>query len=63
MELPTNNLADYDSQLRHFVRTSEFADDLEEYMDDADFANAGDDWDQETQGILDSEEDEDDIDI
>ena len=56
-------MADYGSQLRNFVRTSEFADDLEEYMDDADFANAGDEWDQETQGILDSEEDEDDIDI
>ena len=42
-----NNLPDYGSQLRNFVRTSEFADDLEEYMDDADFANAGDEQDQE----------------
>ena len=50
------------SHLGHFVRTSEFVDDLEEYMDGADFANAGDEWDQETQDILDSEEDEDDYD-
>ena len=39
----SNNLADYGRQLRHFVRTSEFVDDLEESMGDADFAN--DDWD------------------
>jgi hypothetical protein len=53
-------LADYGSQLRHYIRTSEFVDDLEESMDDEDlgFANAGDEWDQETQDILDSEEDE-----
>jgi hypothetical protein len=53
-------LADYVSQLRHFIRTSEFVDDLEESMDDEDlgFANAGDEWDQETQDILDSKEDE-----
>jgi len=52
----TNNLADYGSQLRHFIRTSEFVDDLEESMDDEDlgFLNAGDEWDQETQDILDS---------
>ena len=53
-------MADYGSQLRHFIRTSEFVDDLEERMDDEDlgFANAGDEWDQETQDILDSVEDE-----
>jgi len=56
----TNNLADYGSQLRHFIRTSEFVDDLEDTMDDEDlgFVNAGDEWDQETQDIIDSEEDE-----
>ena len=39
-----------------FIRTSEFVDDLEESMDDEDlgFLNAGDEWDQETQDILDS---------
>jgi hypothetical protein len=53
-------LADYGSQLRHFIRTSEFLDDLEDTIDDKDlgFAKAGDEWDQETQDILDSEEDE-----
>ena len=53
-------MADYGSQLRHFIRTSEFVDDLEESMDDEDlgFANAGDEWDQETQDIFESEEDE-----
>ena len=37
-------------------------DDLEDSMDDAglDFSNASDEWDQETQDILDSEEDVDD---
>ena len=42
----SNNLAGYGSQIRHFVRTSEFVDDLEDSMDDAglDFANAGDEW-------------------
>ena len=46
------------------LQTSEFVDDLEDSMDDAglDFANADDEWDQETQDILDSEEDEDDND-
>ena len=58
-EVTSNNLADYGN---HFVRTSEFVDDLEEYMDDADFANAGDEWDKETQDILDSEDVEDDYD-
>ena len=56
----TNNLADYGSQLRHFIRTSEFVDDLEDTMDDEDlgFVNDGDECDQETQDIIDSEEDE-----
>ena len=37
-------------------------DDLEDSMGDAgqDYANGGDEWDQETQDILDSEEDVDD---
>ena len=58
----SKNLADYSSQLRYFVRTSEFFDDLDDSMDDAglDFANAVHDWDQETKDILDSEKDEDD---
>ena len=49
---------------KNFVRTSEIFDDLENGMIDAglDFANAGDEWDQETQEILDSEENEDDND-
>ena len=53
-------MGDYSSQLRHFIRTSEFLDDLEDTTDDEDlgFANAGNEWDQETQDILDSEEDE-----
>ena len=53
-------MGDYGCQLRHFVRTSEFVVDLEDSMDDAgqDFANATDEWDQETHDILDSEEDE-----
>ena len=53
-------MADYGSQLQHFFRTSEFVDDLEHTIDGEDlgFANAGDEWDEETQDILDSEEDE-----
>ena len=53
-------MADYGSQLRHFIRTSEFVDDLEDTMDDEDlgFVNDGDECDQETQDIIDSEEDE-----
>jgi hypothetical protein len=53
-------LGDYGSQMRHFVRTSEFLDDLEDTMHDEEFgfAKAGDEWDHETQNILDSVEDE-----
>ena len=53
-------MADYSSQLRHFIRTSEFLDYIEDTIDDEDlgFAKAGDQWDQETQDVLDSEEDE-----
>ena len=53
-------MADYGSQLRHFIRTSEFLDDLEDTIDEENlgFAKAGDQWDQETQDVLDSEEDE-----
>ena len=49
---------------KHFVRTSEFVDDLEDIMDEVglDFANASDERDQETQDILDSEEGENDYD-
>ena len=61
----SNNLADYGNQLRHFVRTCEFVDDLEESVDDTSllgFADAGNEWDQETQDILDSEDEEDEYD-
>ena len=35
--------------------TSEFVDNLEDSIGDSDIANAGDEWDQVTQDILDSE--------
>jgi hypothetical protein len=42
-------LADYGSQLRHFIRTSEFLDDLEDTIDDENlgFAKAGDESEED----------------
>ena len=56
--ITSNNILDYGSQLRHFVHNNEFVDDIEETMDDLDFADDGDEWDQATQAIIDSSEDD-----
>ena len=63
----TSNLADYQSQLRHFARTSELIDDvfpIDQSLDEA--VNAfnsfneqhGDEWDADLEAMLDDESDQ-----
>jgi hypothetical protein len=58
--LMSNSYLNPRHRFRHFIRTNEFIDDLEDTMDgeDLSFANPSYDWDQEIRDILDLEEDE-----
>ena len=56
----SRNLSDYSSQLRHFVRTNMFVDDVVRIYDQiSDQTNdlQGDEWDPALEAILDSESD------
>ena len=63
-EITSSRLIDFNNQLRHFVRTTELVDEIqpEEPSDNQGvnvFENEGDDWDAQTQAILDSDSDND----
>ena len=56
-----SKLTDFNNQLRHFVRTTEFVDEVQ--PDDSTqnhdlFEENGDEWEAQTQAIIDSESDE-----
>jgi hypothetical protein len=59
--ITSRNPADYGNQLRHFVRTNELVDTIvnDEMGSDDIFGGDGDEWDEETQAILDSESEDD----
>ena len=62
--ITSRNIADYSNQLRHFMRTTELVDDVDQqdaYHDDGGafdggaFGGGGDDWDSQSEALLDSE--------
>ena len=59
--ITSRNIADYSNQLRHFMRTTELVDDVVQqddfHDDDGAFGGGGDDWDAQTETLLDSESD------
>ena len=59
--ITSRNPADYGSQLRHFIRFNELVDTIvnDEMGSDDIFGGDGDEWDEETQAILDSESEDD----
>ena len=59
--ITSRNPADYGNQLRHFVRTNKLVDTIvnDEMGSDDIFGGDGDEWDEETQAILDSESEDD----
>ena len=59
--ITSRNPADYGSQLRHFIRSNELVDTIvnDEMGSDDIFGGDGDEWDEETRAILDSESEDD----
>ena len=56
--ITSSKLSDFNNQLRHFVRTTEFADKVQpddSAQSDDLFEENGDDWEEQTQAIIDSE--------
>ena len=59
--ITSRNIADFNNQLRHFMRTTELVDDVvqQNYLhdDDGAFVGESDDWDSQVEAFFDSESD------
>jgi len=59
--ITSSKLTDFNNQLRHFVRTTEFVDEVQpddSAQNDDLFEENGDEWEAQTQAIIDSEREE-----
>ena len=59
--ITSRNIDDYSNQLRHFILTTELVENVVQqndlHDDDGAFGGDGDDWDSQTEALLDSESD------